>query len=328
MFYQLAFHRIDRSVRWVSLGTGAAWLPPGGAEFEAQIVFVDPRRRVENIVLVDSTGRPLDTQSVEPVGELVAPVERFNAEPDHAKSFFRATFRLDSPDVVIAQSSPQEGSEPLFSLVPTLSNPTFLFDILQLARSQVPDVRFATLVETGTLYAHTAFHASHWFDQVISVELDVDLNRNAAALGLDRIEFRQGDSGTVIPELVHELDGPAVFFLDAHWSGDATVDWDKSRFRGFPTATAHLGDGEAPPSSTDQVPLDKELNAILDDFAHHAIIIIDDWESVGTKDHAFAGEDWSHLSEAGLLAQLRGSERTLFAYRYDAKHFVVGIKPR
>ena len=323
LFTQIAFHRLHPSVRWVSLGLSTAWLPPQGDDLVAQVAFVDRRQQLTAFELLTGSGQHLDAV-VTPIEKLGSPLDRFNNEPDDAKSFFRVEFHLDGPDVVVARS---ESVGELFSLVPRIVSPSFLFDILQITRRQLPDVAFATLVETGTLYAHTAFHASHWFERVISIELDESLHGSASALGLDGVEFLHGDSGVVIPQVVDRLESPTVFFLDAHWSGDASVNWSDSRFRGFPTTTAHLGVEGVAPSSPEQVPLDREVDAIVRNFPDYAVIIIDDWESIGAKDHAFEGEDWTHISKQALRSQCESSGRLISSYRYDAKHFVVVLGP-
>lgn len=323
MLRQLAFQRIHRSVRWVGLGQRTAWISPSGGSYDGELAFVNPRLKLDGVELFTSDGQSLGAH-ISPIDELSPPLDRFNVEPAGSKSFFRMQFAIDSVDVITGRS---ESLGDLFTLVPTTPSPTFVFDILQTAAVKLPGVRFSTFVETGTLYAHTAYHASKWFDEVISIELDESLHQGAVDLGLDGVRFVHGDSGDVVPAIVDELTQPAFFFLDAHWSGDPSVEWGSSGFQGFPTATAHLGEANNHPSSEQQVPLDRELSAILESFPHHAIIVIDDWESVGEKDHAFTGEDWTHLAKEDIERQFAVCDRTIATYRHDAKHFVAIIGP-
>ena len=165
MLRQLAFQRIHPSVRWVSLGQRTAWISPFGGSYDGQLAFVHPRLKLHGFDLVASDGQSVEAE-ITPIEQLDPPLERFNAEPEGSKSFFRVRFDLDSVDVVTGTSD-LEGD--LFTLVPTTPCPTFLFDILQTAAARLPNVRFGTFVETGTLYGHTAYHASHWFLSLIHI---------------------------------------------------------------------------------------------------------------------------------------------------------------
>lgn len=76
-------------------------------------------------------------------------------------------------------------------------------------------------VETGTFRGDTAAWAGGHFRRVVTIELSPDYHAAAVARFRDRkgIEALQGDSTTRIREVVATLDGPALFWLDAHWSG-------------------------------------------------------------------------------------------------------------
>ncbi len=75
-----------------------------------------------------------------------------------------------------------------------------------------------TLVETGTKYGEMIAAAEDSFANIYSVELNKQLWQ-AATLRFranDRIRILYGDSETVLPEILAELDEPALFWLDAH----------------------------------------------------------------------------------------------------------------
>ena len=166
----------------------------------------------------------------------------------------------------------------------------------------------STIVETGTCRGVGTEVMAQKFERVYTIELDETLHGETkarlTAAGYDNITFVQGDSGERLRELVAEIHEPCVFFLDAHWSGDSTVDWEHSRWKGYRFDTAHKG-SSATPSSREQVPLDREFEIIANEFPHRCVLYIDDLDKFdadghGLTDAAFTGEDWSHLHLARL----------------------------
>lgn len=76
-----------------------------------------------------------------------------------------------------------------------------------------------TFVETGTYQGDTAAWAADHFLNVFTIEGSPEF-REAAQKKYRRrsnISFLQGDSRSVLPKVVAELTGPALFWLDAHW---------------------------------------------------------------------------------------------------------------
>lgn len=160
-----------------------------------------------------------------------------------------------------------------------------------------------TVVETGTFKGDSTRVMAKHFKKVFTIELDENLYKSTKSQvlseGFENIEFIFGDSGEKIEELTKELTDPAIFFLDAHWSGDKSVDWQKSEWDGYGVNTAHLGESDKP-SGEEQVPLNREMRAIADNFESYAVIYIDDLKNFdfwgkGKKDRAFKGEDYSHI---------------------------------
>jgi hypothetical protein len=87
----------------------------------------------------------------------------------------------------------------------------------------------ATLVETGTHVGETVEAARHWFRKVLSIELFRELyeaNRNRFA-SAKNVRLYSGDSGELMPEMIREIEGRALFWLDGHYSGPGTAKGDK-----------------------------------------------------------------------------------------------------
>ena len=119
-------------------------------------------------------------------------------------------------------------------------------------------------VETGTAGGTMIRTMSNYFAKLYTIELSKTLYYQAKAFSSDKknITFLQGDSGTMIKEILKELNEPALFWLDAHYSGSGTA-------RG----------------SID-TPIMQELNEILNHKIKNHVIIIDDIRDFnGTNDY-------------------------------------------
>jgi hypothetical protein len=79
-------------------------------------------------------------------------------------------------------------------------------------------------VETGTYLGGTSYWASTVFKQVHTIEISKELHLQAKAKykGVNNLHFHLGDSKNLLPGIVKELKGPAVFWLDGHWCGRNT----------------------------------------------------------------------------------------------------------
>lgn len=79
-------------------------------------------------------------------------------------------------------------------------------------------------VETGTYEGHTALWASEHFQKIYTIEFSETFYRETFERYKERknVEFIFGDSRTQLKKIVEELNEPALFWLDAHWSGGAT----------------------------------------------------------------------------------------------------------
>jgi hypothetical protein len=80
-----------------------------------------------------------------------------------------------------------------------------------------------TFVETGTFMGHSARWAAKHFDKVITIEASERLfNEYGQGLkAIQNVEPLHGDSRRILPLVVKTI-GPAVFWLDAHWSSGNT----------------------------------------------------------------------------------------------------------
>jgi hypothetical protein len=84
--------------------------------------------------------------------------------------------------------------------------------------------RIGTFVETGTFQGDTAAWASGQFPTVITIERSDKLHRLARDRhgGLRNVSFLYGDSRQTLRELLPGIQGPAIYWLDAHLCGGDT----------------------------------------------------------------------------------------------------------
>ena len=81
-----------------------------------------------------------------------------------------------------------------------------------------------TFVETGTFLGDTAYWASKIFQHVLTIEFSESIYRQAIEKysSVESISFLFGHAREQLKEVVAGLTAPAVFWLDAHWSGGQT----------------------------------------------------------------------------------------------------------
>ncbi len=146
-------------------------------------------------------------------------------------------------------------------------------------------------VETGTFQGATAVWAGGVFPSVVTIEASEQLHAQAVAQfgHLKNIRFLCGSSPAVLREIVPSLAQPAIFWLDAHWSGGVTA------------------------GSEYECPLLEEIRAI-DGCGEQAFILIDDarlFMSPPPLPHK--AEQWPDL--ASVLGALRE--------KYPARYVVI-----
>jgi len=118
-----------------------------------------------------------------------------------------------------------------------------------------------TLVETGTYLGDMIEAQRERFQQVWSIELSPELYRAARAkfAHAGNVTLLQGDSGEVIESVVTQVKGPALFWLDGHYSAGIT-------------ARGSL-----------ETPVKRELEIVLGSANCH-VILVDDARCFGTGD--------------------------------------------
>jgi predicted O-methyltransferase YrrM len=140
------------------------------------------------------------------------------------------------------------------------------------------------LVETGTYMGETAWALRHAFDRIETIELEPTLARLAEIrfARTAHVTVHRGDSATVLPRVLTDLDRPALFWLDAHPSTDRT---------------AH----DAP------VPLRDELAAIAAHSVAGHVVLVDDLAYMGTPGYPALAElelPGYELEPCGSVARL------------------------
>lgn len=130
---------------------------------------------------------------------------------------------------------------------------------IAIVRSYVKKYRIRRFIETGTFYGAMADAIGRLDVAVDTIELDPDLACRARRIFAARsnIKVHLGDSSKVLPHLLKELVEPAVFWLDAHYSGGITA----------------RGEVDSP--------ISRELEAILDHPLGHVILVDDARAFVG-----------------------------------------------
>ena len=119
-------------------------------------------------------------------------------------------------------------------------------------------------VETGTLHGRTLEVIAPHAQKAFSIELDKQYYERAffKFKEVENVQLLNGDSGIMIHKVLEDLDEPAFFWLDAHYSGGST------------------GQGEK------DTPISEELKAILLHPIKGHIIWIDDARCFdGTHDY-------------------------------------------
>jgi len=146
------------------------------------------------------------------------------------------------------------------------------------------------LVETGTYLGFMVRAMRSDFDLLYSTELDAALFARAKArfAGQTHIHILNGDSKHVLPELLSRIDQPALFWLDAHWSGGVTA----------------RGDSDTP--------ILHELSAILSHrHGHRHVLLIDDARDFVGGEYPTIEGLRAHIGALQPLAQVTVAEEII-----------------
>ena len=116
--------------------------------------------------------------------------------------------------------------------------------------------RFETrvLIETGTNSGNTVVACLRSFDTIYSIELFDPLYEKATKrfAHSPKVKLSHGDSAIELPRILNDLKQPALFWLDAHYSGEGTAQADID------------------------TPVVQELNIILEHPIKNHVILVDD----------------------------------------------------
>ena len=85
-----------------------------------------------------------------------------------------------------------------------------------------------TFIETGTCFGETTADVSPYFKTCHTIELSPELAEKARARFFlnKRVHVHQGNSAEILDTLLERLQAPAIFWLDAHYSGGMTAGKD------------------------------------------------------------------------------------------------------
>lgn len=136
---------------------------------------------------------------------------------------------------------------------------------VDLARRFARVGKITVAVETGTFHASGTLALHGIVPRVLSIEVSERLHRRAVKRYGDRagLTFVLGSSPDVLPALIDPLDGPVLFWLDAHG--------------GMLAGGRHADELHDPPGAEGQCPLIAELEAIRQfPWADRSCILIDD----------------------------------------------------
>jgi hypothetical protein len=96
---------------------------------------------------------------------------------------------------------------------------------IELARRMHVELGLDSAVETGTFRGDSTALLASYFPAVWSIELSPELHRAASVRLRDQshVTVLQGSSREQLRGVCSQLSGPALFWLDGHWSGDGTA---------------------------------------------------------------------------------------------------------
>ena len=87
---------------------------------------------------------------------------------------------------------------------------------------------YNVLIETGTFLGDMVEAQQSNFKKIFSIELQHDFAEKAKERfkGMGHIRILEGDSGRLLETILSEIREPAIFWLDAHYSGGLTARGD------------------------------------------------------------------------------------------------------
>lgn len=149
------------------------------------------------------------------------------------------------------------------------------------------------LVETGTFIGDMIYMMEPYFEKLYTIELSRELYERAQKrfAGKTKINLLNGDSGELLGKVVDELNVPAIFWLDGHYSAG-------------PTAKADLN-----------TPIRAELQTIFRSGLPH-VILIDDARLFNGQ------EDYPTIDEVRVITEQLTTGRYSFKVEDDIIHIL------
>lgn len=139
--------------------------------------------------------------------------------------------------------------------------------------------KYQLFIETGTYNGMTTFEMEPLFKEIHTIEIKEEIFSNTKSkYNGNKIKFYLGDSSIVLEEICKNINEPAIFFLDGHWSAGDTGKGNKD------------------------CPLYEELENIIKYFKNSAIIIIDDFRLFGkgpSKNNEIC--NWEDISKENVI---------------------------
>ena len=187
-----------------------------------------------------------------------------------------------------------------------------------------------TAVETGTFKGDGTIELSKRYKKVVTIELDKLLFQKGKKRLLPylNIECINGNSSDVLKTILPTLTGTTLFWLDAHFSGNVSTDWENSMWKGYIENTGVVDNDISVPQN--QNPLNLEIETIAKLHKGSAILYIDDIHNFdtqgnGLKNHSFVGEDWTHLNLQSFIDSV--ADRYVDAQYVEGYQMVIILKP-
>ncbi len=199
-------------------------------------------------------------------------------------------------------------------------------------------LRLEDFVETGTYRGDTAAWAAAHFARVATIELSPEYHAAATARfrAQPQVRVLLGDSGAMLRQVAADLGGPAVFWLDAHWSGLDTAGRETecpllaelAILNAVPTTHTLLVDDArhfaAPPPRPHRAELWPDLGAVLDALRiggrRHVVMFEDVLIAVPVAERTFL-TDWVQntlampRTEGGLVRWRKKIRRAMREFR-------------
>jgi len=153
---------------------------------------------------------------------------------------------------------------------------------------------YGIFVETGTHRGNMINAMKNKFEKIYSIELGNDLYKMAKKRfeKYHHIKLLKGDSGIVLPNLLNEINEPAIFWLDAHYS-----------------------QGETARGEID-TPIENELESVLNHKIKNHVIMIDDARCFNGKDGYPTTEAIRNMAtEYGYLFEMKDDSFRLYPHK-------------